>query len=339
MSRLRNLVVASLLLLLAATPAAANQSNADAARAERERVFKYWTAERMATAIPRDFVKTDRGFVPAAKPPGAGKPGGGGGGDGSTGTVTGASWNGGGKILAASGKVYFRMGGTRYQCSGSVASDNNRPNYSLVLTAAHCAYDEVARAFATEWMFIPEWDSAPTQTCANTKWGCWNATALVVHSGYATAGGFNTEATIHDFAFAVVGNGGKTAGATLQLDATVGSFPIAFDGINVGNTLYAFGYPAAGKYKGNDLTYCAGPIFEDPYNDEKTWGMTCDMTGGSSGGPWLSSFNAQSGSGTLSSLNSYGYSGVKAMHGPKFEVKTQAVYDSALNRTSNYIVP
>jgi V8-like Glu-specific endopeptidase len=321
MSRLRNLVVASLLLLLAATPAAANQSNADAARAERERVFKYWTAERMATAIPRDFVKTDRGFVPAAKPPGAGKPGGGGGGDGSTGTVTGASWTAGGEILSASGKVFFTMEPYNYQCSGSVAFDT-RANASLVLTAAHCAYDETNGAFATNWVFIPEWDS---QASGCGVHDCWYASQLVVHKGYVDAGGFNTQATLHDFAFAVVP----------PIPTSIGSLDIAFGGVSAGDRLYAFGYPAAQKYKGNDLTYCAGPIFTDPYNTNLTWGMTCDMTGGSSGGPWLSSFVESTGSGTLSSLNSYGYSGVKAMHGPKFDARTEAVYKVANGGPSN----
>jgi hypothetical protein len=340
----RALVAALLLVLLAALPAAASPA-VDPVRVERERVLRYWTAERMASAIPRDFVRIPGGFAPAAKPPGTpGGGGGGGGGGGSNGNVTGKSWDGGGDVLKSTGKVYFRMGGTRYQCSGAVANDGNRAGYSLVLTAAHCAYDEVARAFATEWMFIPEWDSAPTSNCANTAHGCWNAAALVVHNGYATAGGFNTQATVHDYAFAVVGAGGKTASSNDQLDQKVPALGVTFNGvagysgISKGQKLYAFGYPAAGKYKGNDLVYCAGPIFEDPYNSELTWGMNCDMTGGSSGGPWLSSFTESSGSGTLSSVNSYGYNGVKAMHGPKFDGKTKAVWDGAKIVTSDTVV-
>ena len=41
-----------------------------------------------------------------------------------------------------------------------------------------------------------------------------------------------------------------------------------------------------GKYKGKDLMYCTGPTVDDPY-DAPTWGMACNMTGGSSGGPWI----------------------------------------------------
>ena len=80
------------------------------------------------------------------------------------------------------------------------------------------------------------------------------------------AGSFNTQATLHDFAFAVVGPGGKSG--TAQLDTTVGSFPITFSGDFSGQKLYAFGYPAAGKYHGNDLVYCAGNVFTDEFNGD-----------------------------------------------------------------------
>ena len=310
-------------ITLLAVPAIAGSAGASGPRiSEHDRIVAHWTPARLKAAVPRDYVRTPSGLVPKARPGGGG------------GTSTGSSWNGGGRILQASGKVYFEMGGGAYVCSGSVANDS-RSGYSLVLTAGHCAYDETNRAFATNWLFIPNFDGAPTFTCANTVYGCWTAKALVVHNGFASAGGFNTQATVYDFAFAVVGPGGKSNG---QLDATVGSFPIAYSGVSAGNTLYAFGYPAAGKYHGNDLTYCNGPIFTDTNNSNLTWGMVCGMTGGSSGGPWLSSFNASTGVGTLSSLNSYGYSGVKNMYGPKFNSNTQAVYNAANGATSNTIV-
>ncbi|HWH24473.1 MAG TPA: hypothetical protein VNW68_06230 [Candidatus Limnocylindria bacterium] len=327
MFRSRSAVFAIVLLLLAAAPAAARSPDA---RTEHQRIVNYWTAERLRTAIPRERVVAPARQAPAARPDGKG-PGGGG-----NGNVTGASWTKGGLILKASGKVFFTLGGSNWTCSGSVAQDS-RTSYSLVMSAAHCAVDETTGEFATNWIFIPEYDSAPSRTCANTTHGCWTARALVVHQGYATAGSFNTQATVHDYAFAVVAEGGKTG--TAQLDATAGSFPIQFGGVSAGDRLYAFGYPAAGKYKGNDLTYCAGPIFTDSWNDDLTWGMACTMTGGSSGGPWLASFDEATGTGVLSSLNSYGYSGVKNMYGPKFDHRTAAVYSSADAATANTVVP
>jgi V8-like Glu-specific endopeptidase len=325
--RLPALLSAAMLLVLVTAPVQAR----DPQQSRHEQIVAHWTAARLAAAVPRDFVYDEaRGFVQRAKPDRP--PGGGGGGA----TTTGSSWEGGGTIKEATGKVYFEMDGGAYVCSGTVATDNVSGR-SLVLTAGHCAYDETNGEFATNWLFIPDFDESPTFTCAQTAYGCWTADALVVHSGYATAGGFNTQATLHDFAFAVVGDGGVSGSA--QLDTTVGSFALSIGGFDsVGDQAYAFGYPAAQKYKGNDLTYCAGSIFEDPYNEELTWGLPCKMTGGSSGGPWLSSFATSGNSGGLSSLNSYGYSGVSAMHGPKFNSDTQDVYNAAKTASSNTIV-
>ena len=322
-------IIAAILLLASTAAVAPAVSAADGARARHEQVVAHWTPERMKAAVPRDFVRDAAGnFVPKAKPGGGG-----------SGSVTGASWTKRGLILKASGKVYFKMGGSAWVCSGSVVNDA-RADYSLVLTAGHCAYDETNGQPATYWLFIPEFDSAPTLfDCASTKYGCWTAVGLAGDSRFATAGSFNTQATTHDFAFAVVGAGGKGGGVPAQLDAAVGSFGIAYSGVNAGNKLYAFGYPAAGKYRGNDLTYCAGNIFTDTWNANLTWGMACNMTGGSSGGPWLSTFTESTGVGTLSSLNSYGYSGVRNMYGPKFNADTQAVYNAANGATSSTLVP
>jgi hypothetical protein len=330
----RPAITAVVFLALSATPAfAAGQAPAAARQSEHDRIVSYWTTARQAAAQPRDFVRTHSGFQPAA-----GKPGGGGSGS----AVTGAAWTKGGRVAAAVGKVYFSMDGSNWQCSGSVATDD-RSDYSLVLTAGHCAYDETAGGgldgFATNWMFIPAWGSSPNRDCTKTTFGCWTADALVVHKGFATAGGFNTQATLHDFAFAVVGAGGKSGNA--QLDSTAGSFGLVspIDSVNVGSRIYAFGYPAAGKYKGNTLTYCAGNLIEDIYSSNATWGLGCDMTGGSSGGGWFAGFDESTGIGQLGSLNSYGYSGVRNMYGPKFNSDTQDVYNAAEAATDNVIVP
>jgi hypothetical protein len=61
------------------------------------------------------------------------------------------------------------------------------------------------------------------------------------------------------------------------------------------------------------------------------------MTGGSSGGPWFAPFSA--GSGTMVSVNSYGYSGVTAMQGPKLNAETQTMFNTAASVTGNTIVP
>ena len=227
------------------------------------------------------------------------------------------------------------MGGGAWICSGAVATDS-RTDYSLVLTAGHCAVDADTGDFATNWMFIPAFDLNPTYTCASTTFGCWTATALVVRREFAEAGGFNATAIQHDWAFAVVAGGGKQLASDLQLDTTVkGSF--ALDATSgVGSTLTALGYPAAGKYSGSDLVYCQGSVGTDPWAGNVTYRMACNMTGGSSGGPWL--LDAKAGYGAkLKSLNSYGYSGVKNMYGPIFNAEAAATYTEADDATVGHI--
>ena len=322
--------------LVSAGPATAASSKAKE-KAERARIVKYWTPKRMANATPRDFVKKNGKFVPAKR--GGNKPdkpgGGGGGGDAeSTSTVIGESWTSGGAALQATGKVFFKMGSSNYVCSGAAVKEPNDPNlnrsdYSLVLTAGHCLFDESSGKFATNWMFAPAYDTNPNG-CSAAPYGCFTAVALVVHDGYASAGGFNSQAIQHDWGFAVVGAGSNGG----QLDGKVAEFPIAFNAANV--TRASFGYPASGKYDGRDLVYCSGPVVTD--GSYGTWGLHCDMTPGSSGGPWMRDFSLSSKSGTLNSVNSYRYNGgpnKKYMFGPKFGSKTQDTYDAALKAASN----
>jgi hypothetical protein len=324
------LTILALLLPLAVAPVAAGDAQASA-KAEHQRIVNYWTAERIRNAKPRDFVQQiDGKVVPAGKPV---KPPHGGGGS----TGTGASWTQGGPVVQRTGKVLFTMDGGNWVCSAAAVTDS-RSTYSLVITAGHCAYDEANRAFATNWTYVPSFDTAPTFTCANSTFGCWTTAAggLVVHQGFATAGSFNLQAETHDFAIAIVGPGGKN-GAT-QLDS-LGTYGIDYPAISTGGTVHAFGYPAAAPYSGNDLTYCTGAVSNDPNNGGKTWGLGCNMTGGASGGPWIAGFS-QAGAGTLTSLNSYKYNGLNSMmFGPKFNTDTQAVWTRADSSSSNQLVP
>jgi hypothetical protein len=325
------LTLMALVLPLAVAPVAAGDSAARI-KAEHQRIVNYWTAERIKNAKPRDFIRTPDGtFEPKTKPV---KPPPGGGG-----RVTGASWTGGGTVVQRTGKVLFTMDGGNWVCSAAAVTDG-RSDYSLIMTAGHCAYVEVNRAFATNWTYVPSFDTAPTFTCAQSTYGCWTTAGggLVVHNGFATAGSFNTQATVHDFAIAIVPKGGKDGNT--QLDS-LGSYAIGYPAISTGGTVHAFGYPAAGKYHGNDLTYCTGPTFNDVYNANQTWGINCDMTGGSSGGPWIAAFTSTNPANppTLTSLNSYGYNGLSNMYGPKFNSDTQAVWTRADSSSSNQLVP
>lgn len=321
------LVLAPILLLamLPGSVAAGNPSAkaADAAAREHARVLAYWTPQRIANAKPRDFIRDAAGnYTPAARPT---KPGGGGG----SGVVTGASYPN--PLIAANDDVYrlvgralFNLDGTDYICSGTVVLDTDADT-SLVLTAGHCVMENDRSTTATNWMFIPQFDSAPSYTCGSTTYGCWSGTSVYGDTEFLNAGGFNDAAVTHDWAFVRVGRGGTD---NTQLDA-LGSFNLDAPGLALGSTVGAYGYPAAQRYKGKDLTYCQGPVSEDSRSSNLTWGLACNMTGGSSGGGWIFGDAKDDTRGTLVSVNSYGYSDLAYMFGPKFNGETIDAYDAA----------
>ena len=315
-------VLASLALPLAAAPALAREPVATA----HQQTVAYWTSERIANARPRDFVKTPSGaFQPRkGKPPAGG-----------TGSVIGASWTKGGQVVVTTGKVVFTLNSGDYICTGTLVNDGARGGRSIVVSAAHCAWDGKDGGFARNWMFIPEFDTKPTYSCSQTQWGCFTASALVVNRGFTSAGGFNDQAVQYDWSFAVVTAAGTKGGL---LDTVIAPFDLDTTTMATTTKVYDFGYPAAGKYHGSDLIYCADQIFTDPGTANKTFGIDCDMTGGSSGGPWLAPFSETTGVGTVRAVNSYGYSGLKQEFASKFNAATQATFTTAKTATSNTIV-
>jgi len=232
-------------------------------------------------------------------------------------------------------------------CSGSVVDDGSLSDArSLVLTAGHCVFDEEHGAFATNWMFVPDYenggsivtdpDGGHSFTCDTTPYGCWTATALVTTTAWASGGGslagFN-----NDYAFAVLDPGGRF-GESKQLDATVGANPIAF-GVSRGVQVYSFGYPQASPYDGQKLIYCAGTDIADTWGGTADRGLNCNQTGGSSGGPWFTGFTT--GTGALTSVNSFKYTSgkfTKYMFGPYFGSYTQKTWNAAKTASSNSTV-
>lgn len=74
--------------------------------------------------------------------------------------------------------------------------------------------------------------------------------------------------------------------------------------------------------------YCA----EDMENmDAANWWLpSCDLSGGSSGGPWLQPFTGSAGSSDVISVNSWGYTTSPGMAGPKlYGTSAHCVYTAA----------
>ncbi|RZQ59997.1 trypsin-like serine peptidase [Amycolatopsis suaedae] len=302
---LLGLVAAGLATTVLTAPAAAAPSTMRAAAdtvAEATAVADFWTPERMRSAIPMERLLKPAKFAPADVA--AGLP-----------TVIeptafpngGSAWTGGGEVTKTAGRVFFTMGGRQASCSGDAVTSGNR---SVVITAGHCV--KYQGAWHTNWMFVPGYNAG------NAPYGEWTARATLAPPQWVSNEDMN-----HDVGAAVVNQvGGRS------LTDVVGGQGLAFNQQR-NQPMYSFGYPAAAPYDGSKLIYCSGPTTTD-FLLTRDHGMRCNMTGGSSGGPWFLRFDESTGTGVQASVNSFGYVFLPGtMFGPYFGAEAQALYNQA----------
>ena len=246
--------------------------------------------------------------------------GGGGGGGGAS--VPNAEYTAGGIVQTAVGRIYFEMPSnarrTRwagYVCSGTVMNDG-ATDRSIVITAAHCVYDDANKAYARNVLFIP--DQAHTNgtgtdlNCGNDPIGCWAPDFGVVDVNWTTR--TFPDNVAWDYAYYVVGNAGAyTPGITAVspiLDGAVTPMTVSYAAPSVGGDTHALGY----SYDVDpQFMYCRDPM--EDMDAANWWLPNCGLSGGSSGGPWAQSF--ANGNGTIMSVNSWGYTTQPGMAGPK----------------------
>ncbi|WP_419994020.1 trypsin-like serine peptidase [Streptomyces boninensis] len=267
----------------------------------------FWSPERMRSAQPLDLLPADAADLGAkvresAKkliPPTSPKalPEGGG------------PWTGDGKVVQTSGRVFFTYQGRTASCSGNAVTSANK---STVLTAGHCV--KMEGAWHKDWVFVPGYHDGQAPL------GKWTAAKTLSTPQWSASEDLN-----YDVGAAVVNPlDGK------QLTDVTGAQGVAFNtGYNV--DMYAFGFPAASPYDGEKLIYCSGRTSKD-FLLSQDHGLNCDMTGGSSGGPWFTKFDEVAGTGLQSSVNSFKYNFLPTMmFGPYFGADAQKLYEEAQN--------
>jgi len=247
-------------------------------------------------------------------------------------TVTNAAWSYGGDIQSASGRIYFEMPSNPkwkrwngYVCSGTVVVDGVTGR-SVILTAAHCVYDDANKAFARNVLFIPNQDqttgSGTDTNCNNDPIGCWTTSYGVVDVDWTTR--TFPDNIPWDYAYYVVSDQGAHSGSAAASDALdVATSPLMVS--------YASPYVDDGEVGSNslDFTYALGYSYSDDPNfmhcaeDMTTegasnwWLPSCGLSGGASGGAWVQPMDLSTGSGSIISVNSWGYTTSPGMAGPK----------------------
>ena len=251
--------------------------------------------------------------------------GGGSGGGGGDGSVTNSPWTKAGDLQTAAGRIYFEMPSnsrrTRwagYVCSGTVVTDGTSGR-SVILTAAHCVYDDANKAFARNVLFIPNQDqttgTGTDRNCDNDPLGCWTPNFGVVDVNWTTRTFPNNKAW--DYAYYVVSDSGRHTGTSVSdtaLDVTAKSVGISFAAPQTGVFTYALGY----SYSDDPLyMYCAANMTTE--GADNWWVPGCGLSGGSSGGSWSQDDLPTTGTGAAMSVNSWGYTTSPGMAGPKLD--------------------
>jgi V8-like Glu-specific endopeptidase len=183
-------------------------------------------------------------------------------------------------------KMFFTAaGGGDFVCSSSTIGIDG------VWTAGHCVFDPGVGQ-STNVFFCPSYDSA--QGGVNPTAGCWGAEELWSWSPQWIVDG-NLE---FDFGGAdatdtpVLGPQPGQIGAFTGTNGFAWLNTNAFDPFNA--HYMAMGYPAAPPFNGGKIHVCASSLAYPDDSNAAAPGLSaaigCDMTGGSSGGPWLLSF-------------------------------------------------
>ncbi|KRV46559.1 peptidase [Wenjunlia vitaminophila] len=297
-----------------ASPAPAGDAavhGAATSQAAQEQVSAFWTAERMRQATPLDLSDVSPGDVsptdvargaPETVPatPGDVSP--------QAFPEEGGPWTGGGEVVTTSGRVFFVWDGEPSFCSGNAVTS---ANHSTVLTAGHCV--KLFGNWHTNWVFVPNYHDG------QAPFGVWTAARTMATPQWVAS----EDAIDYDIGAAVVN---RLDGR--RLTDVVGGQGLRFNS-GYGKDVYAFGFPAGHQYDGEKLIYCSGRTTRDTQGTDDH-GLLCDMTGGSSGGPWFERFDEATGTGLQSSLTSFSYRGQhETKFGPYFGNVAKKFYHRA----------
>ncbi|MDT0309748.1 trypsin-like peptidase domain-containing protein [Streptomyces sp. DSM 44917] len=185
------------------------------------------------------------------------------------------------------------------QCSGALV---DAPNGSVVATAAHCVRTPQEPQPPSEVWFVPGYH----RDAADYRDKGWRVAAFHTPDGWDVSGGM-TDVLPHDYAFLTLERrGGRSA------QETHGANRVTFEPVPEEGRVAALGYPAAAPYDGETLHACEGEIDVLTEGEAQTPNLgglllrDCNLTAGTSGGPWLRDWDPAAGSGTLIAVMSVG---------------------------------
>ena len=168
------------------------------------------------------------------------------------------------------GKLFFRRDGSNFVCSAASIGGYG------IWTAGHCVHKGNGRqdGWSEDVVFVPAYKNG------NAPYGQWTASWLITKTAW-----YEDENLAYDMGGAILfsKNGRK-------ISERVGALGFAW---NQGASQHwnAFGYPAGSPFNDKKLYVCqASYAYRSSKPGPDPVGIGCDMTGGSSGGPWILEF-------------------------------------------------
>jgi V8-like Glu-specific endopeptidase len=175
------------------------------------------------------------------------------------------------------GKVFFNMNGGSFVCSAAIVNTEGK---DTVWSAGHCIHGGAGGQWATNWQFVPAYDDDLANPAPYGTWTAnqlWTRTAWINNSDFA-----------EDMGVAIM----NTNWGWHIVDYFGGHGFRANQGKNVFEN--AMGYPAEWPFDGGNLMRCWGtssPEWQVLWITSETIKIPCDLTRGSSGGPWLHGYD------------------------------------------------
>lgn len=237
---------------------------------------------------------------------------------------------------APAGKVFMDTPGGPMVCSGTVVKDPRNPGKSnLVATAGHCVHSGRSGGWLRNISFIPAYndkglspaalDNARAQDLApyGQWWVKWAQTSDYWIKKGAKSGGGGSQQDFAVLRVEPVNKGGRS------LEETVGNaLRINFKAPTASRMrgVTSYGYPAAAPFDGAKMFQCTdspGRLTIDP-SQPALYRVGCTMTGGSSGGAWLT--KGAGGKPEVVSVNSIGPQPATWLAGPRLGPTAKGVY-------------
>ena len=286
------LLVSAVALVMGSSAQAAATWTASPGAATARQALRFWTPARMQQARPLGMPKLEGGGLARRSDAGTEV-------DAVRGLEAGARARSDFAAVADPTAPGFRQNGVIFivlpggfglaRCSGTSV---NAPNRSVVFTAGHCVNEGgPGHWFNQDWVFVPGYhDGVRPYGVFVAKW--LGATSPWVNDGSENA----------DVGAAVVLRNERGQ----RLGAAVGGDDIAWN-LSPSQVFDVHGYPAEEPFDGATQRICAGASFLGHDLASFFWpgplnlALTCDVTGGASGGGWTIHGNV------LNGVTNYGY--------------------------------